>query len=105
MKGAWQLWAYFPRTFRYLRPYWRSAVVTMCLTLVTAVMALAQPWPIALLVDSVIGHHKPPALLSYIIGPEQRGELLIFVALASLSLTLLGNGVTVLNNYVESRVK
>ncbi len=46
---------YLTRVFRYLRPYWRLAVVSALLIVLGGLVGLLVPWPLAFLVDCVLG--------------------------------------------------
>jgi hypothetical protein len=54
-----ELWSYLPRVRPYLRPYRKLLGLVVGLTALTAAVALAEPWPLAMVVDSVLGDHKP----------------------------------------------
>ena len=47
-------WRLLPRALHYLRPYKRSAGTSVGVTVLLAVMALAEPWPLAFIVDTVL---------------------------------------------------
>ena len=44
-------------------------ILSLILTVVVAaVVALAEPWPLALVIDNVIDAHEPPGLLQPLFG-------------------------------------
>ena len=98
---------YFLRVLRYLRPYGRLAGLAALLTILIALLALAAPWPLKILFDSVLGDHPLPALLSPTLGPltDDRYALLLVVVLGGFCLTLVENGLTVLNSYLQTRLE
>ncbi|CAA9260563.1 MAG: Efflux ABC transporter, permease/ATP-binding protein [uncultured Acidimicrobiales bacterium] len=103
-KGAmWRSWALLPRALGYLRPYRGSVLVAILLTVVLAVAALAEPWPFALIVDGVLSRRDPPGWLGSLVGSGAT-ELILFAVGASLTLTLVSGGFTILNEYVTTRV-
>lgn len=103
-QGAmWRSWSLMPRALRYLRPYRGSVVVAIGLTIFLAVVALAEPWPFALIVDGVLSRRDPPGWIEAIVGTGAT-ELILFAVLASLGLTLASGGMTVLNELVTTRV-
>ena len=55
---------YVTRTLRYLRPHKPLAIYSVILTGLTAVVALALPWPLAIIIDNVLGDkvHGPQPL-------------------------------------------
>lgn len=103
-RGAWTLWRLIPRLFPYLRPYKGLAVASVVLTGVAVVISLAEPWPLAFMVDNVIGSQRPPAILTQFIGTPDRFTLLVLAALAGLVLVLLRNAMTVLHEYVNTKL-
>ncbi|MFG1932697.1 ABC transporter ATP-binding protein [Mycobacterium sp. NPDC048908] len=42
------------------RPYRRTLAVIIAATLVSMVMTLAAPWPLKVILDNVVGNHRPP---------------------------------------------
>jgi ATP-binding cassette subfamily B protein/subfamily B ATP-binding cassette protein MsbA len=98
------LWRYLPRVLPYVRPYRGLTAVSVLLTALTAGISLAEPWPIAIVVDSVLGNDKPPQLVSLIAGSSKTAMLALLV-FASFALTVIGNGLTVVNNYVSAKVE
>ena len=88
----------------YLRPHWRLAGGTMVLTLLGALSSILAPWPMKLLIDSVLGSEPLPGILSGVLDPiaNDRYGLLIFVVLAGLFLTIMVNGMAVLEDYVST---
>jgi ABC-type multidrug transport system fused ATPase/permease subunit len=102
--GAWHLWRGFPRALVYLRPYWKLGIVVVLGTLVSAVVGLALPWPLALLVDGVLGEEEPPAFVADLVGADKY-SLLVFAVVLGFALTLLGNALALLNNYAGTKLE
>src|SRR5205814_8930776 len=71
-RGAWTLWRLIPRFFPYLGPYRGFAFASIALTAVAILIGLAQPWPLAFIVDYVLGKNRPPAVLTQLIGQHDR---------------------------------
>jgi ATP-binding cassette subfamily B protein len=103
-KGAWENWKAFGRCLPYLRPYKTLYILTILFTLLGAVIALAEPWPLAVLVDSVLGNHGPPGILRLFIGSPDRYVLLGVVVAAGFLITVSGHGLTVVNEYVSTKL-
>jgi ATP-binding cassette subfamily B protein len=104
-KGAWREWRVLPRALSYLRPYRKLGVVSIVLTLFAAVISLAEPWPLAIMIDSVLGHRGPPALLSPIFGSHPGTYvLLIFAASLGFVLTVFSGGLQVVTEYVNTKL-
>ncbi len=98
---------YFLRTFPYLRPYWRLALISWGLTVLTVLVGLLAPWPLTILIDSVLGTHPLPPLLQPLLGAmaENQWTLMVVVILTGLGVTLLDNVLSVLDNYVQTRLE
>jgi ATP-binding cassette, subfamily B, bacterial len=92
-----------PRILPYLKPYRKFAVLSVTLTVLLAVVALAEPWPLAFTVDSIIGHKHPPSWVGGIFGSSVGGKILLAVA-ATLFLTALAGGMTVWNEYLSTTI-
>jgi ATP-binding cassette subfamily B protein/subfamily B ATP-binding cassette protein MsbA len=69
-------------------------------------VGLLTPWPMKILVDSAIGHAPVSGLVKVVAGPfaERPMALLVFAVLAGLVLTVAQNAMSVLNNYVNTRL-
>jgi ATP-binding cassette subfamily B protein len=103
-KGKWkETWKYIPRVFPYLRPHWRLGTVSIGVTVLGALAGLLEPWPLAIIIDSVLGGHAPPGFISSFVG-EGRVAVLVFIVVAGFLLVLIRNGLTVLNEYVNTKL-
>lgn len=98
---------YVQRSLHYLRPYWRLAAVSLALVGLGTVAALAGPWPLQLLFDHVLADRPlgdgPFASVLGQFGLSRVGLLWVAV-LGGVGLTLFTNGMTVLDNYVNTRI-
>jgi ABC-type multidrug transport system fused ATPase/permease subunit len=74
------------------------------LTGLAVVIGLAEPWPLAFMVDNVILGQKPSPILAHFIGTPDRFTLLLLAALAGLVLVVLRNAMTVLHEYVNTKL-
>ncbi len=91
------------RVFRYLRPYWHLAIYIGVLVVVSGLVDVAGPWPIAILIDNVLGNHELPWYLTPFFHLENgRVPLLVGVVVAELLIALTHNVLTVVSNYVET---
>jgi ATP-binding cassette subfamily B protein len=99
-----ELWRYLPRVRPYLRPYRLLIGVTLLLTTLTATVSLAEPWPLAMVVDSVLGDDAPPDVVQWLVGDDKTALLIFSVGLA-FGLTVIGNAMTVVNNYVSAKAE
>jgi ATP-binding cassette, subfamily B, bacterial len=92
-----------PRILPYLRPYRKFAIATLVLTVLLAAVALAEPWPLAFVVDSIIGNDPAPGWVTGIFGSSV-GGLIALAVVATLFLTLLSGAMTVVNEYLSTTV-
>jgi ATP-binding cassette subfamily B protein len=102
--GPWSLWPLIPRLFPYLRPYRGLVGASLALTVFAVVISLAEPWPLAFMVDNVIAGQRPPAVLTQVIGTQDRFTLLVIAALAGLILVVFRNAISVLHEYVNTKL-
>jgi ATP-binding cassette subfamily B protein/subfamily B ATP-binding cassette protein MsbA len=93
------------RSLRYLRPYRRLAVLVVVLIVLAGLADLLAPWPLKILVDHVLGDHPLPGPLARMGWANDRSLLLIVVVAAGLAVALVGNGLTVLNNYAQTTLE
>ena len=105
-RGAWDQWKVLPRVFPYMRPYRKLTAGTYGLTFGSVVIALAEPWPLAIIVDNVLGQRKTAGLVASIFGTEpSRYSLLIFAVLAGFLLTFLSHAITVANDWTNAKLE
>ncbi len=97
--SAWALWRVFPSAFPYVKPYRRLGVLSMTMTVLTALLSLAQPWPLAIMIDSVAGDRTAP------FGIENQTVLLLLAVLTGFLLTVLIHGLNVGNSFVDSKLE
>lgn len=96
-----EYWKYFKVTFPYLKRRKGLVAAMVALMLVGAVATLLEPWPLALLVDTVLGTQKPPAAVAAIAGDSKDG-LLLFAVLAGFAVVLVVNALSVVSEYVTT---
>lgn len=97
---------YVARILHYLRPYWRLALASALLIVLGGLAGLLAPWPLAFIVDHVLGTHPLSPRLARLLGPQalDRSMLLAFAIAAGLAVTLLEHGLAVLDNYVNTKL-
>jgi ATP-binding cassette subfamily B protein/subfamily B ATP-binding cassette protein MsbA len=66
---------------RYFLRQWRSLAVLVALCLVASGLAVVQPWPLKLLVDTAFGSQTPPDWLGF--AGNDAGALIVVAAIAS----------------------
>lgn len=104
MKGAYQLWSALPRVRPYMRPYRRLVASSYVLTVLATVVALAVPWPLAVLIDSALGSGTPPGIVRAVIGTDKVALLVSMVGLSFL-LTVTQNALAVFTDYVNAKLE
>jgi ABC-type multidrug transport system fused ATPase/permease subunit len=91
-----------------VRPYRRTLVFILIAMLVDAVMSLATPWPLKIILDSVVGRHKMAPWLDRVAGPLlQNGSKLHVAALAALIyviIAVVGAAASYIGNYYTESV-
>jgi ABC-type multidrug transport system fused ATPase/permease subunit len=108
IKGAFKGWRALPRVMPYLRPYRGLYVLVFILTVLASIVALAEPWPLAIMVDSVLGTEDPTSFLHGIFGDYgdySPYALLVFVVLAGFGLTIIGHLINLLSDYAAAKLE
>jgi ATP-binding cassette subfamily B protein len=102
--GAWELWKSLPRVRPYLRPYRGLLIGVMSLTLVTAILGLAEPWPLAVILNQVLTEQDPSGIVEFIFGSDPTTWIvLVSMVTARFLIIAVGNGLTVLSHYFGSK--
>ncbi len=105
-EGAWSQWRSAPKLIPYLKPYKGLVVLSMFFTVFSSIIALAEPWPLAFVIDSVLGDHPPKGPLKdwFGVNPDPY-RLLLFIVICGFILAVLIHGVRVINDYVNARIE
>jgi ATP-binding cassette subfamily B protein len=101
--SGWTLFRTLPRTLPYLRPYRKRGILSVALTLFAAVTALAQPWPLATMLDTISGHKSPTRFLLF--GASNKYTVLVIAVTVGFLITVVSHGLTVMNSYVDTRLE
>jgi len=94
-----------PRVWPYVRVYKKLAVVTCVLVGLAALTGLLIPWPLAILVDSVLGNKPLPAVLGSFFDSWSKTSLLVLAVLGGLIVTAVHHGVAVGQDYVNTKLE
>jgi len=98
-----EYWKYLPVVFPYVLRYKALAAATAVLTVLGAVLALAEPWPLALLIDGVLGSQHVPGYVAAV-GGSSRSGLIVVAVVAGFVITLLAQVVGVANEYATTKL-
>src|SRR5687767_12263297 len=95
------------RAFGYLRPHWPLAILSVVILVVDALVDLLTPWPLKIVVDNALGNELLPPILAEPLGAlaNDRGAILVFAVVGGLIITIVNNGLTVLNSYIQTRIE
>ncbi len=98
---------YVPRVFRYLKPYRRQAALSGVLIVLGGLIVLLAPWPLKIVVDHVLGEVPMPEWLARVLGPLKDNPLwlMVLAVLAGFLITLISNGLTVLDSFLNTNIE
>ncbi len=99
--SGWALWRYVPRAFPYLRPYRAKLIFSLVLSIVNTLVQLLQPWPLAIMIDSVVAGHPLPPLAGYFLPEGHRYWQMTILVVAGFTLTVLSHGLTVWQTTID----
>ena len=104
-RGPWWTWLPLLRqALRYARPFWALIAASLVMIAVTSFLSLLAPWPLAIIVDSVLGSKPLPSWVPDVMQSWSPTTLLVALVLAGLLIAALENAITVLNEYVTTRL-
>ncbi len=105
-KGAWELWKALPRARPYLAPYRRTLIWVTVLTVFAALFGLAEPWPLAVILNQVLHSENPSGIIKAIYGAHPEvAVVLISMILIRFMIVVVGNGFTVLNHFLGAKTE
>ena len=96
-------WKLMPRALGYLKGHRIKGVALVVVTGLGAVVTLAEPWPLAFVIDTVLKDRPPPAWITNIVGTGT-GALILFAVLAMLGIALLAGGTLVIERYLSTNI-
>ncbi|HEX3966453.1 MAG TPA: ABC transporter ATP-binding protein [Edaphobacter sp.] len=93
---------------RLIRPYRRTLIGIFIAMLIETAMSLATPWPLKVIIDSVVGHHKLTPWLEHLIGPlpddTARLRMAIIAAAAFVAIAIIGAIASYIDSYYTENV-
>jgi subfamily B ATP-binding cassette protein MsbA len=91
-----------------VRPYRGSLLIILLAMLVETAMSLATPWPLKIIIDNVVGHHKMSPWLADLLHPWMDGHhqmhIAALAAVAYVIIALFGALATYIDNYYTESV-
>jgi len=91
-----------------IRPYRGTLLIILGAMLLETAMSLASPWPLKIIIDNVVGHHKLPQGLDELVRPMlDHGNKLQVAGLAALAfvvIALIGALASYIDNYYTESV-
>jgi ATP-binding cassette subfamily B protein/subfamily B ATP-binding cassette protein MsbA len=87
------------RLLRYAKPHWRGLVVLVATMLANIGLDLLRPWPLKLVIDNVLGDERIPGILRSLPGVDGPHGLLLWVAIATVLIFLLGTATQMAYTY------
>jgi ABC-type multidrug transport system fused ATPase/permease subunit len=95
-----------PRIRPYLAPYRRTLILVVVLTVLAAVLGLAEPWPLAVILNQVLHETHPTGIMRDVFGSDPTTwVVLVSMVSARFLLIVVGNAATVLNHYRGARME
>jgi len=105
-RGAWELWKALPRVKPYLAPYRRTLIAVTILTAGVALFGLAEPWPLAVILNQALHTEEATGILGSIYGANPDvWTVLISMLLLRLLIVVVGNAMTVINHYLGAKTE
>jgi ABC-type multidrug transport system fused ATPase/permease subunit len=90
-----------------LGPYHRWLLVIFGMMLIETAMSVASPWPLKIILDNVVGSHKPPGWLDALRFLDLGGDKMELAAVAGAAvvvIALLGAMASYIDNYYTESV-
>src|ERR1700749_3067046 len=84
-----------------VRPYRKWLLVIFCAMLVETATAMAAPWPLKFVLDSVVGHHPLPHWLAWLNNTPLGAKTTGLAAAAALSLVLMAT-IGAIADYIDN---
>jgi ATP-binding cassette subfamily B protein/subfamily B ATP-binding cassette protein MsbA len=93
------------RLLRYARPHGRAIAILLATMFVDVGLDLLKPWPLKLVLDSVLGHHPTPKLVTSVLpGSASPHGLLAWAAVSTVAIFMLGTASSTFYNYFSLRI-
>lgn len=91
-----------------IRPYRGTLLIILIAMLVQTAMSVADPWPLKVILDNVVGSHKLLPEMTHLLGPLLRGEgkmkIAEAAAIAAVLIALIGASMSYIANCLPATV-
>src|SRR3984885_15178579 len=85
-----------------IRPYHRTLIVIFLFMVVETAMSLATPWPLKIILDSVVGGHRLAPWMYRLIGPMIEGGSKVHIAVLAATAFVLIAVLNAIASYVDN---
>ena len=92
------------RLLPYLRPRRKAAAGVVALAVAGAIVALAAPWPLALLIDSVLGRKPLPTWMGFLTDATPTTRIIVAVSFG-LVFVAIQSVISVIKQWLETRLE
>ncbi len=96
-------WKLMPRALPYLKGHRLKAVFLVVTTAFGAIITLAEPWPLAFVIDTVTKDRPAPSWITGIVG-NGTAALVLFAVIAMLGIALLAGSTLVVEQYLATNI-
>jgi ATP-binding cassette subfamily B protein/subfamily B ATP-binding cassette protein MsbA len=98
--------AHYRRALRYVRPYWPVAIGSIVATTGAVGVGLLAPWPMKILVDSVLGNESLPGPIRFVdLWAADKSALLVVVVATGFVIALISGALDVLTTYLNTKLE
>jgi ATP-binding cassette, subfamily B, bacterial len=105
-EGPWELWKSLPQVRPYLGPYRKYLIWVMLLTIATVILGLAEPWPLAVILNQVLTEEHPTGVTAFLFGTDPTTwVVLVSMVVARFLIIVVGNATTVLSNFFGAKTE
>jgi ABC-type multidrug transport system fused ATPase/permease subunit len=85
-----------------IRPYHRTLIIIFLFMVVETAMSLATPWPLKIILDSVVGGHKLAPWMYRLIGPMLEGGSKVHIAVLAAAAFVLIAVLNAIASYIDN---
>jgi ATP-binding cassette subfamily B protein len=102
--SVWRLFRYMPRVLPFVRPHRRLALTSISMIGVSALLGVAGPWPLAIVLDTITNRRHLPGVLRSLWHGLSAAEIITITVVVGLFLNVLGQALGVLDSYINTKL-